>query len=424
MENEIVDIYDISYEGSGVGKLDGQVVFVPKTLKGEMVEISIIKKNKSFLLAKLSNVLSPSAERIEPRCPYFEKCGGCDFQHCSYQHERDLKTEILRKEMSKIGYIGDVSYQESKNRFFYRNKIKLEFFNGELGYFKSKSHSFFCIECCPIATEMINNSLPVLKRFISSNDCFGLKSVYFKQLQNNLSICFLFDKKIVKSTQKMIKNLKNIEMFGDFSIYFAFGEILESDSTKIFCVKQGKEFKQIYDGIIFEFDVSSFNQVNDEIAKELYDYVASKVEGKRVVNAYSGQGLLTYILSRNAKFVYGIEYQRSAHMSAEKMKEQLQDYKIENICGKVEDEIPKILKRDKIDCVVLDPSREGCERSVLNEMNQSGVEKTVYVSCNFSTLVRDLKILKDFYDVVSVKIFDMFPCTANMETVVVLRRKA
>lgn len=424
MENKIVDIYDVSYEGSGVGKLDGQVVFVPKTLKDEKVEVSIVKNNKSFLLAKLCKVLSPSKERIEPMCPYFEKCGGCDFQHCNYQHEQDLKTEILRKEMAKVGYSGEISYQPSESRFSYRNKIKLEFFNGKLGYFKSKSHSFFEVEYCPIATELINKTIPVVKRFIASNDCFGLKSVYFKQLQKKLSICFLFDKKMIKNAQKMTKNLKNVEIFGDFSIYYAFGEILESDLTKIFCVKQGNDLKQIYDEIVFEFDVSSFNQVNDEIAEKLYDYVACNVDGKRVVNAYSGQGLLTYILSRNAKFVYGIEYQKSAHMSAEKMKEQLQEYKIENVCGRVEDEIPKIFRRDKIDCVVLDPSREGCERSVLSEINQSVVEKIVYVSCNFSTLVRDLKILKDFYDIVSVKIFDMFPCTANMETVVILGRKA
>ena len=142
-----------------------------------------------------------------------------------------------------------------------------------------------------------------------------------------------------------------------------------------------------------------------------------------MINAYAGQGALSVMMAKIAKFVYGIEVQQSAHRQAEKLKDCIEEYKIENICGKVEDKISSILQRDFIDLIVLDPSRSGCERSVLKEILKNNIETIVYVSCNFSTLVRDLTELKKNYNIDCVKIFDMFSCTANLETVVVLSKK-
>ena len=147
------------------------------------------------------------------------------------------------------------------------------------------------------------------------------------------------------------------------------------------------------------------------------------MQGKRIINAYSGQGVLSMLLEKKAKFVYGIEYQKTAHKSAEKLAMQLKEYKLENVCGRVEDEIEKILLKDNIDAVVFDPAREGCQKKVLEEVLKSGIKQIVYVSCNFSTQIRDIKVLQEKYEVKNVEIFDMFPCTANVETLVVLERK-
>ena len=423
--SEIVEtkIFDISYEGAGVGKVDGQIVFVPKTLKGEKVKVVVTKRNSHFLQARLQEVLQVSPLRQEPFCPYYDKCGGCDFQHCSYLVEQNIKKEILTEELSKVGFHGKIDFQASDRRNHYRNKIKLEVKNNKIGFFKAKSHEFFEIETCPIASEKINAILPLVKTFLQANNFRNIRSVYVKQVQDRVAVCFLFDRICAKDKKKIIKSAKNVDIFQDVSVYFGFGDVLENDKTELDCVSKGQGLVFNFNGKSFELNVSAFNQVNDPIAEKLYRYVVDMVDGKRVINAYSGQGLLTLMLAEKAKFVYGIEWQKSAHETAEKLKDFVEEYRIENICGKVEDEIGSVLLRDNIDSIVLDPAREGCKIEVLEAVCDGKIDQVIYISCNFSTLVRDVKNLQADFEIESVKIFDMFPCTANMETVMILRRK-
>lgn len=417
MKKVVVDIFDISYEGAGVGRFDEKVVFVPKTLLKEKVEAVIVKEKSNFSIGELSNIVVPSEKRTVPRCPYFEKCGGCDFQHCDYENEKKIKTQILERELRKIGCETAVDF-ESGDRFGYRNKLKLEIVDGKVGYYKAKSHEFFEIEECCIATKEINKAIKLVKEFLLNNNLKGVKSVYIKQVEKEIGVCFLFD----KEQRFKDKKLKKIEIFEEISLFFAYGDVLESDSVRIYCVKGNKTFQKKVDNVVFQYDISAFNQINDKIAEKMYEFVVDKTKGKRVVNAYSGQGFLTYLISKNANFVYGIEYQKSAHDCAEKLMECLSEYKIENICGKVEDCLEKIILRDNIDVLVLDPAREGCKKEVLDTILKSKVEQIIYISCNFSTLMRDVKLLRNGYSIDTIKIYDMFPCTANMETIVVLKK--
>ena len=419
MSEDIVDIYDISYEGAGVGRINNQIVFVPKTLKNEKVRVKITKRLSSFLLANVDEVICASEQRIVPKCRHFEVCGGCDFQHCSSESERAIKIEIIKKEIAKAGYKGEIDFEESEQRFGYRNKLKLEYEQGKLGFFKPKSRELFEVERCEIASDLMNEILPDVKEFIAENKLVGLSSVYFKQVGEDLAICFLFP----KNFEKVMKNVQNLDIFDGFSVFFAFGDVLESNSTKIFNVYGSSKLVREIGDLQVAVDVSSFNQVNDDVAEKLYKYIEDFCVGKRVVNAYSGQGLLTYRLSQSAKFVYGVEYQISAHESAERLCSFCTEYRIENICGRVEDCLKTILLKDRIDLIVLDPAREGCDKQVLESIVKGHIEQVIYVSCNFATLVRDLKILGEFYNIKSVKIFNMFPCCVNMETVAILERK-
>lgn len=418
MEN-IVEIIDMSYEGSGVGKLDGKVVFVPKTLVGDVVEIEKVKETKSFIIGKAVRLEVKSDDRIEAKCPYFQVCGGCDFQHCSYDKEKELKKRLVLKELEKVGWKGGADFVSCGKCFSYRNKIKLDYVNGKLAFHGIKGDGYVAVERCEIASEEINFALKKVVEFLQENSFVGLKSVYIKQVEKEVGICFLFD----KNAKNGLKSAKNIEILHSFSAFYAIGDVLESDETQVFCVCGKTKFHKNMGDFVCEVDVSAFNQVNDEVANLLYNEVVKAVDGKRVVNAYSGQGLLTTMLAKKSKFVYGIEYQQSAHACAERLAEQMRDYKICNICGKVEEELGKILLKDCIDAVVLDPAREGCDKKVLDEILQSSIEEIVYVSCNFSTQVRDISRLQEKYFIESVKIFDMFPCTMNVESMVILRRK-
>lgn len=419
MKEKIVDIFDMSYEGAGVGKIDGKVIFVPKTLIGERAKCVIEKETNSFAIGKVEEILTSSDKRIVPKCPYFDICGGCEFQHCSQESEKEIKLSILKRELQKVGYNGDIDFVESDKRFGYRNKIKLEVCGNKLGFFKSKSHDFFAVEKCVIADDQINDALPKIETFLKENDFKNLKNVYVRCIDKKVAICFLFD----KNAQKTQKNAKKIEILSDFDVFFAFGDILESNKTQIKNIFGDIFQTKDYGDFVAKYDISAFCQINDFVAQKMYELVLENTNNKRVINAYSGQGVLTYLISKGAKFVYGIEYQKTAHEKAEELKNLSSEYKIENICGRVEDEISKVLQRDKIDAIVLDPAREGCQKSVLSAINENKIDEVLYISCNFSTLVRDLKILNDFYEILQVKIFNMFPCTANLETFVKLRRK-
>ena len=421
MEKKVLDIVDISYEGAGVGKDSGKVVFVPKTLIGEKIEAEIVKEGKAFSTAKLVNILKPSNKRVEPKCPHFDVCGGCAFQHCDYDQEIYIKKNIVGREFAKIGYDGEIGFVKSDKRYGYRNKIKLEVDGGNLGYFKEKSHIFFKIKRCPIAQENIEKNIEKIQKFIYENNFSDLKNIYFKEINKKLAICFLFDKH-ARKTNSEIKKIKNFDIFKGFLIYFAYGNILELNDTQIEKVYGDQDLSVHIDDFDFEIDVSAFNQVNDGVAQKLYDYVCDKCCGERIVNAYSGQGLLTYMLAKKSKFIYGIEYQLAAHNVAEKLCDHLSEYKVLNVCGKVEDELGEILLKDRIDAIVLDPSREGCREGALQSILESKIEKIIYVSCNFSTQVRDLRVLQEKYSVQEVTIFDMFPCCSKMETVAILRR--
>ena len=418
MEEKIVQIEDVSYEGSGVGRLDGKVCFVPKTLVGEKVAVEIENEKSSYANARVKQVLQKSPDRVSAFCPYYEICGGCSFQHMDAKKERETKIAILRKEFAKINFSKNIDFVESDNRKNYRNKLKLEIKNDKIGYFKSKSHEFFEIDSCPIATQKINNAIGKTREFLSKKLIPDAKNVYFKETNCGVAVCFLFD----RSAQKKVEKIKNLELFDGLSLFFAFGDVLENNDTKILHVYGDRKLIKSFDGEDFEIDVSSFNQVNDYVAEKLYKKVCEHCKGKRVVNAYSGQGLLTYLIAKKASFVYGIEYQKSAHEKAGKFLNKFETYKMENVCGKVEDEISKILERDKIDLIVLDPAREGCKKPVLEAIRESKIDEIIYISCNFSSFVRDFSLLKDDYEIQEVCIFDMFPCCNSMEVFVRMKR--
>lgn len=418
-EEKIVDVYDISYEGAGVGRFDGKIVFIPKTLVGEKVSFQIARETSSFSIGKVKKIVEKSPKRIAPFCPYFSICGGCAFLHTDEENEKQIKIDILKKELAKVGYSKEVGFVSSDKRFGYRNKMKFEVENEKLGYFKPKTRDFFEVELCPIADDDFNVLLPKVKKFISGNDFLKLKNVYFKKIDKKIAIVFLFD----KSAKIKLKKVKDLNLLNGNSVFFAYGEILESNNTKVFNVLGDEKLKKHVDDFEIEQDVSAFNQVNDFVAEKLYEYVVEKCDKLRVVNAYSGQGLLTYLLAKKAKFVYGIEYQNSAHVVAERLTSKLKEYKALNICGKVEDKIGDVFFRDAVNAVVLDPAREGCQRVVLEEILKTFAEKVVYVSCNFPTLVRDLDVLSQKYEIEEVKIFDMFPGCCAMETVVCLKRR-
>ena len=401
-----IKILDISYNGKGVGKEEGgKTIFVPKVDVGEEVEVEVSKTNKTFDEGKVLTLLNTSSHRIKPKCPYFEKCGGCDFQHLTYEREKEIKTEIIKREFEKIGVKEKIEFIESEKRFNYRNKITLKHQNGKLGFNEASSHNFVEISFCPLADERINKAIGKVLEFLKTKHFSFLKSVSFLLSESDVLITFLFTQH-----EKLVLN----EALKAYSVFLAVGEVLEKARiTKVF----GKECFYKVCGVNFPLFPTSFLQVNTLVSEKLYQFVQHNVRDTRVVNAYSGQGVLSVILAEKNEFVFGIEYQKSSHEIAEKIKTK----NMINFCGKVEDVLPKLT--DKVEAIVLDPARAGCKKEVLEAISKSSIAKIVYISCNFATLMRDLSLLLKDFKTEKISIFDMFPQTANLETCVILTKK-
>lgn len=401
-----IKILDISYNGSGVGKEEsGKTIFVPKVDVGEEAEVEVLKNNKTFDEGKVLTLLNTSSYRIKPKCPYFEKCGGCDFQHLTYEREKEIKIKIIKREFEKIGVKENIEFVDSEKRFNYRNKITLKHQNGKLGFNEASSHNFVEISFCPLADERINKAIGEVLEFLKTKHFPFLKSVSFLLSESDVLITFLFTQR-----EKLVLN----EALKAYSIFLAVGEVLEKARiTKVF----GKECFYKVCGVNFPLFPTSFLQVNTLVSEKLYQFVQHNVRDSRVVNAYSGQGVLSVILAEKNEFVFGIEYQKSSHEIAEKIKTK----NMINFCGKVEDVLPKLT--DKVEAIVLDPARAGCKKEVLEAISKSSIAKIVYISCNFATLMRDLSFLLKDFKIENTTIFDMFPQTANLETCVILTKK-
>lgn len=399
-------IVDISHSGSGVARENGKVVFVRGTDIGEDVGVGIVKSTAKFDVGKVTKINVRSPYRTTPPCPYFGECGGCDFQHLEYHRELALKEIMLRNELKKVGYFGEISVEVSKQIYHYRNKLKLTYRGGELGYL-GDDDMFVKIKSCMLADNEILRALEDVKTYLQKYSFKHLKNITFRRFQGGVMLIFLFSEREKFSLDNCLEK---------YPIFLAVGEVLESDKTKIFQSYNESDMRYEILGEVFSVDAKSFLQVNYEVAEKLYSHVLKNVAGDVVVNAYSGQGVLSKLLAKKAKKVIGIEMQTSAHKIAEAIKSE----NMENIHAKVEDVIAKFSKVANV--IVLDPARNGCHARVLEEIIRSKIAKVVYISCNFSTLVRDLKRLSKFYKIVNIKIFDMFPRTANLETCVILEK--
>lgn len=413
---EKVVINDVSYEGEGVGRIDGKVVFVPYTLKDEIVLIEKIKENNKFIKGKIISIENNSKNRIEAICPFYSICGGCNYQHTTRENELEIKKNNLEKELTKIGYNNNIKTNICEKRSGYRNKIKLKVKNFKLGYINSNENKFVEINKCFLIDNDMNILLNQVQSFIENEKIKEIESVTIRGQKQSYLVCFHLNDKI-KIIENTLKKYIKIDKIGVFCEYF------DKNKRNLEYIFGLKNLDYEYENLKCSIDIDSFLQVNNDVANVLYKKVLENICEENVINAYSGTGVLTAMISKTANKVFGIEMQKSSHLKAEELKKENNIENMFNILGKCEDKFSEVLEKEKINSIVLDPARAGCHQKVLEKILESNVKKIVYVSCNPSTLTRDLKVLTKSYDVQNVEIFDMFPCTANIEVFCVLKKR-
>lgn len=434
-----IEIKDLGINGEGVGRMGDKVCFVDFALPSEVVDISVYKEKSKFFCAKVNKIIKKSGDRVEPKCPYFGICGGCDLQHLNAQKQEDFKKERINRELGELLFDCKVDDVICDKPFGYRNKMVFDVCGKpiKIGMLKRNSHSLVDIENCLLAKGAINDILNLSKNWFGASHFCGYDRKTRKGDIKHLVVRVYGEEALVTIVATKNLNLKGYfdyltsglkELYNDIKIGLS---IVVSDSETDILSGQykhllGLEYLTIFEfGIKYKINNLGFLQVNDILKEKMYEKVLGEIDSsKSVIDAYSGAGLMSAIVSRKAKNVVGIEVNKSASLSAENLAKDNDIRNIKYICARVEDAIGKVLESINNAIVILDPPRSGCEEAVCKKIleNCDKINKIIYISCNPSTLRRDLKILGEQYVLSNVTPFDLFSNTKHIETLAILTR--
>lgn len=386
--------------GRGISHINNKIVFISDALEDEVVDATTTYSNKKFDEAKVNEIIKVSRMRIKPICPYFDICGGCNLLHMNYDDQLKFKynkvKDIIFKYLKEDIKVNDVIYS---NQFNYRNKASFEV-KEKLCYKMRKSTNLVDINYCYLLDNNINDIVHVLNNLNLKN----INNITIRTGEEDIMVIISGN-----PTQEIIDALKEKAR----SIYV--NDKLVYGRSNIVS-KIGN----------YEFFVSdkSFFQVNKYNVKNLYDKVLEYAEltgNENILDLYCGTGTIGIYLSKYAKSVIGIEVNEQAIFDANVNKNKNNIENISFICDTTSN-INNIVNND-FDVIIVDPPRSGLDKNTINFLINSKAKRIVYVSCDIMTLVRDLNILKQDYDIREITPVDMFPNTYHVETVCILERK-
>ena len=437
-----IDSYGM--EGEGVAHADGYTFFVPYAMAGEQVKVAVDRVKGSVVFAHIIKMLSPSLDRLVPDCPLFGKCGGCTLRHLPYDLQRQIKTENVRALLRKNASIDlpEISLFGS-GADAYRNKIALPFGveNGQpvLGMYKRGTHKVLSLEKCPLHGEWIEPLIKCVLSFVKNNDLSVYDERSGKGLLRHLvarrlpldggftySVILVVNGSKIPQ-EKALAELLERALPGKVSLYLCKNTlrnnvILTSD---IRTVMGEDHIRAELCGGVWEVSPLAFLQVNFPVAEAIYRRVVECIpQGKTVVDAYSGTGIMSALLANKAKNVIGIEVIPDAVKDANQNAARygVAD-KVRHLCGEVENLLPNLAEELGEYVLVVDPPRAGLDEKVVDTLLAYPPESIVYVSCSPATLTRDLARLTQKYKINSVELYDMFPSTPHVETLCLLRKQ-
>lgn len=435
-----LEISSLGHSGEGIGKVEGFTVFVEDAIPGDLIKVKITTLKKNYGIGKLLEIINPSKDRVSPKCPVADTCGGCQIMYMDYGAQLETKRVMVEETLKRIGKI-DVPVNPTlgmENPYEYRNKAQFPVgvMDGKaiLGFYKKGSHDIVDTEYCHIQSPINEEIVKVIKKYIED---FGVE-VYDEKNNTGLirhvvtkvgfttgevMVVIVTNGKKLPNKEELIKNLKEnvvglksvVQNINKKNTNVIFGE------TTFTLYGEDKIVDYIGD-LKFNISAKSFYQVNPAQTKVLYDKAleyANLTGEERVFDIYCGIGTISLFLAKKAREVHGIEVVESAIEDAK------ENATINNLVntnfhvGRAEIVVPKLYEDGiRADVVVVDPPRKGCEESVLETIVNMEPKRVVYVSCNPATLARDLAYLDDRgYKTVKVQPVDMFPHSSHVESV-------
>lgn len=456
-----IEIEKIVFGGEGLGRVDGFTVFVPMSVPGDKLEIDIISVKKSYARGLITRIIEPSKDRIEDLSKVsFEDFDGCDFGMLKYEKQLEYKDKMLEEVLTKISGIDLENVQvekiiESDEKVNYRNKTAEPFFKKDgiiqTGFYSRKSHNVFLAKESLLKSEIAKM---IIDKFLQKVNNFSGTKKEFKVF-NEINNTGFLKQIMVRNNEK--NEVMIIVIVNKNSQYNQLSKVLEEMYDENECIKSvyisvkteqnnvilgknihlfGSQYlEEEMEGLKFKIYPNSFFQINKKQALKLYDTAIEflneeknnknngKIYEKTVIDAFSGTGTIAMMLSKNIKKVIGIESVESSTLAAKLTSYENSIQNVEFVNGKVEKELPKILKRENIGAIVFDPPRRGIEEIALKSVIKNKIEKIVYISCNPATFARDVKILtENGYVLKKIMPVDMFPQTAHIEVVGLLEK--
>ncbi len=434
------EVIDLGVTGEGVLKYDTVPIFVPFALPHEKVRVRLNYVKKDYAFGDLIEVLTPSNERIKPRCCYFGKCGGCDLQHMSKDMQLELKRESVERSLRRNGgFDYDVPPVLSLNEWGYRNKLSLPFgINGKgdvvVGFYEKRTHKVVSMKHCALHGDWASELIAVVSKWANGNELSvynehtrsGLLRHLVARKLDSLSVTLVVNGDNVKNIDELGKALH--EKFGEVTIHLSSNKkdtnVILGDKATLVYGKVNEQNLGLYSAAVSPM---SFLQVNSVVRDAIYNQVADNLKGYEgeLIELYSGVGLLTAeIASRLPRTkITSVEIVPEAVKDAKALMSKLGfGHRVDCLC----DDATKFMARRKgkmqSSAIILDPPRKGCTPEVLDGIINGEYAKIIYISCNPATLARDLKTLLEAYEIETLQPYDMFPQTSHVETLVVLNR--
>jgi len=424
MGNVRVLVESVAYKGYGVARVDGKVVFVPYTVTGDEAWIEITEEKKTYSIARLIQMIKPSSGRVNPRCPYFGRCGGCQWQHIEDSTQVERKKEILREILERVGKLNEIpsiGVAPSSKPYDYRIRVQLKMKGKAMGYYEERSHRIVDIERCPISHPLVNQIIQNLRDQLSALSCMEEVEITVSPEEGRGALSF-YSHSHDQGVESFIRDLlRSQPMVKGVAITQEDGQHLTGDPSLNFTIALSQEGEKRE--LRLRISPGSFSQVNPEQNQRLVQTVLQFSEinqEDRIFDFYAGAGNLTLSLATEGKEVLGIEGNRMAVRDAQFNAERNGIKNCQFIHGRAE-EVLLDWKREPPDLVVLDPPRTGC-KTILDQMVRLKPKKIIYVSCEPTTFARDLRLFSEWgYFLQRLRLIDMFPQTYHTEVVGLLK---
>ena len=459
-KNDIVtvEITDIGVSGEGIGHVDGYTLFIKDAVIGDVVEAKVMKAKKNYGYARLMKVITPSEYRVEPKCAFARRCGGCQIQEMSYDRQLVFKDQKIRGNLERIGGFTkdqiDTVMQPvvgMEHPFGYRNKAQFPFGtdkegNPITGFYAGRTHDIIASTDCALGVEQNKEILEIILQYMRENKIKSYNEKTGKGLirhalirygfkTKEIMVCLVINGKKLPKAERLIEKLIQIEGMTSITISpnTRRDNVIMGDSYEILW---GQGYITDYIGNVkYQISPLSFYQVNPVQTEKLYGLALEYADLKgdeTVWDLYCGIGTISLFLAQKAKQVYGVEIVPQAIDDA---KENAKINAIDNaefFVGKSEEVLPEYYAEYErehngetahADVIVVDPPRKGCDETLLETIVKMQPEKVVYVSCDSATLARDLKYLcANGYEITVCRGVDQFPQSVHVETVVLLSK--